>query len=94
MKFLLPAALVLSLGTVACHHSQDTRTDAQKEAADEQETVDAIRTRAAFDLNCEAAQVQVVKIADGSFTAPATYGATCGEKRATYLQRMGTIIRQ
>lgn len=93
MKLLATALLALAIGATACSHRQ-TKEDKQEEDADEQQTVDAIRKRAAFDLGCEPAQVQVVKIADGSMMSPATYGAICGEKRTTYLQRMGTIIRQ
>lgn len=57
-------------------------------------TLAAIRKRAAFDLNCAEASVQVTVIEEGSFMAPATYGARGCDKQATYLERMGTILKQ
>ena len=80
----------LGLTAVGCGHR-----DAKGAASPEQDdAVEPIRKRAAFDLGCPTAQVQVTKIQDGSLMAPASYGATCGDKRAAYLERMGTIIRQ
>jgi hypothetical protein len=93
MKWILASVLAFGLATAACSHKQ-TKADQVEDDADERETVEAIRKRAAFDLSCEPAQVKVIKIADGSMWSPATYGATCGDKRVSYLQRMGTIVRQ
>jgi hypothetical protein len=76
--------------TAACGH----REGKGAASPEQDDAVEPIRNRAAFDLGCPAAQVTVTKIQDGSLMSPASYGATCGDKRAAYLERMGTIIRQ
>jgi hypothetical protein len=37
---------------------------------------------------------EVTQIEKGTFMHVATYGATCGDKRVSYLERMGNIIKQ
>lgn len=72
------------------------RADASQPAAapQEDETIASVRKQAAFDLACPEKDVQVTMIEAGSMMSPASYGAVCGEKRARYLERMGTILRQ
>lgn len=77
---------------VACSHN-DSSGGASAPKADTG-AIAAIQKRASFDLGCPIEQVQVVQIEQGTFMHPATYGATCGSQRASYLERMGTIIKQ
>ena len=77
------------LTMVACGHGGKGASGPEKDDA-----VEPIRTRAAFDLGCPAAQIKVTKLQEGSMMTAASYGAECGDKRAAYLERMGTIIRQ
>jgi hypothetical protein len=74
---------------VACGHGGKGASGPEKDDA-----IEPIRKRAAFDLGCPAEQIQVTKLQEGSMMTAASYGATCGEKRAAYLERMGTIIKQ
>ena len=93
-----PSAVLFVLALSACAHTEaagPAQGEAPRKAASkESRASEAIRTRAAFDLGCPAEQVQISEIESGNFVRPATYGAACGDKRAAYLERMGTIIRQ
>jgi hypothetical protein len=77
------------LTMVACGHSGKGANGPEQDDA-----IEPIRTRAAFDLGCPAAEIKVTKLQEGGMMTAASYGATCGEKRAAYLERMGTIIKQ
>ena len=93
MKSTLASLVSLSfLALAACSHHDSP--PAESAAGQEPRVVASIRTRASFDLGCPADQVQVMELEKGTFMRPATFGVTCGDKRATYLERMGTIIRQ
>jgi hypothetical protein len=76
-----------SVVLAACGHHGEAREAHAERAAD------SIRQHAAFDLGCPPEQIQVIEVERGTWTRPATFGATCGEKRATYLYRAGTVIR-
>jgi|GEM_PF-3874614 len=76
--------------TPAASSSSQTATTTSKES----KTTLAIRKRAAFDLNCDEAQIHVSQLQQGTFLQAASYGAVCGDKRISYLERMGTIIKQ
>jgi hypothetical protein len=92
MKYLVITSMMLfGLQLGGCR-----RADATQPAASPQddETIVAVRKQAAFDLACAEKDVQVTMIDAGSMMSPASYGAVCGEKRARYLERMGTILRQ
>jgi hypothetical protein len=82
-------AVFLCLTLAACGHGGKGAAGPEQDDA-----VEPIRKRAAFDLGCPEAQITVTKIKEGSMMSAASYGATCGEKRAAYLERMGTIIKQ
>ena len=87
------AVVFLSLGVAlsACGHGRDGKGASSPEQDD---AVEPIRKRAAFDLGCPETQVKVTKLQEGSLMTAASYGATCGDKRAAYLERMGTILKQ
>jgi hypothetical protein len=96
-KLLIGIALVF--GLQACAHneaasSSSSSSPAATNTTKESGTTREIRKRAAFDLGCPAEQIQVTQIEEGSFMHAASYGASCGEKRVSYLERMGTIIKQ
>lgn len=84
-------AVFLCLTLAACGHGRGGKGAAGPEQDD---AVEPIRKRAAFDLGCPEAQITVTKLQEGSMMTAASYGATCGDKRAAYLERMGTIIKQ
>jgi hypothetical protein len=87
--------LLASLSLTACATSSKASAPADTgSGAGDDGTIAAIKKRAAFDLNCTEAAVQVTVIEEGSFMAPATYGARGCDKQATYLERMGTILKQ
>lgn len=89
--FGITSLMVFGLLLAGCRHG-----DAQKPAAapEDDETMASIRKQAAFDLGCAEKEVKVTVLEEGSMMSPASYGAVCGEKRARYLERMGTILRQ
>jgi hypothetical protein len=89
-------AFVIAGALSACAHSDKGSTSANATAstAKESRTVEAVRKRAAFDLGCAPEQIQISEMEKESFMRPATFGASCGEKRVAYLARMGTIIKQ
>jgi hypothetical protein len=89
MNRLMTGAVLLGLLLVACGHGGKGASSPEHDDA-----IEPIRTRAAFDLGCPQAEVKVTKLQEGSMMTAASYGATCGDKRAAYLERMGTIIRQ
>ncbi len=90
MNRSIAAAVFLCLTVVACGH----RDGKGAQSPEQDDAVEPIRKRAAFDLGCPEAQVKVTKLQEGSMMTAASYGATCGDKRAAYLERMGTILRQ
>jgi hypothetical protein len=98
----LVAALAFAIAGAlsACAHSDsgaataNTTASTTASASKESRTVEAVRKRAAFDLGCDAEKIQISEMEKESFMRPATFGATCGDKRAAYLARMGTIIKQ
>lgn len=99
-KLFTILSLTLIAGLGACAHSekQSEGTTANDEAKKpdspkESKSAAAVRKRAAFDLGCESNQIQLSEIETENFVRPATYGATCGEKKASYIYRMGTIIK-
>jgi hypothetical protein len=82
--------LLLLLSAFGCAHSKSETKEA--EATDTSEDVVAIRRRATVDLNCNS-EIKVDVVEEGSMWRPWTFAASgCGQ-RATYLSRMGTIIR-
>lgn len=83
------ASLFACLTMAACSHGGKGAQGPEQDDA-----VGPIRKRAAFDLGCPETQIQVTKLQEGSMMSAASYGATCGDKKAAYLERMGTIIRQ
>jgi hypothetical protein len=92
MRYLaVTSMLLLGMVLTGCR-----RGDANPPAAapQEDETIASIRKQAAFDLACQEKDVQVTLLEAGSMMSPASYGAVCGEKRARYLERMGTVLRQ
>jgi hypothetical protein len=92
MRYLAITIMVLfGLQLAGCRHGDASQPAA---APQEDETIASIRKQAAFDLACAEKDVQVTMIEAGSMMSPASYGAVCGEKRARYLERMGTILKQ
>jgi hypothetical protein len=90
-KLAITSMMLLGLLLSGCRHA-DASPPAG--APQEDETLASVRKQAAFDLACQEKDVQVTLIEAGSMMSPASYGAVCGEKRARYLERMGTILRQ
>ena len=90
MNRSIAGAVFLSLALAACGH----RDGKGASSPEQDDAVEPIRKRAAFDLGCPEAQIKVTKLQEGSMMTAASYGATCGDKRAAYLERMGTILRQ
>jgi len=101
MNFVSVVALALVGSLAACAHTESntssTPATAAAQPADgpkESKTVQQIRKRAAFDLSCAEDQIKVSELQKGTFMQAASYGAVCGDKRVSYLERMGTIIKQ
>ena len=98
MKMFHAIAFTMLFALSACAHSEARTSESSageaKAQTKESRTSAAVRKRAAFDLGCPGEQIQVAQIEGGTLLHPATYGATCGDKRASYLERMGTIIKQ
>src|SRR4051794_159743 len=81
----------------ACAHNEAAPSSSEPAAAaqtKEPRIVGEIRKRAAFDLGCTEEQIQVQQLQKGSLMNAASYGASCGEKRVSYLERAGNIIKQ
>jgi len=89
MKLRLLVFALLAVSSLGCAHG---KSDSKSDAPDISSDVDSIRKRAALDLNCtESIKVDVVE--EGNMWRPWTFAATgCGQ-HATYLSRMGTIMR-
>jgi hypothetical protein len=86
---LVAFAVLAGLG---CAHSSKNADSDDSSGSETSEDVRAIQKRAASDLNC-AAPIKVDVVEEGSMMRPWTFSASgCGQ-RATYLSRMGTIIR-
>jgi hypothetical protein len=84
-KLLL--VLVLSLTTLSCAHKKAAAVEKEADPA----AVEQVRKRAVVDLGCEDVKVDVLE--RGSMMRPWTFAvAGCG-KTASYLSRMGTLIR-
>jgi PBP1b-binding outer membrane lipoprotein LpoB len=84
-------AVVVSLVFFAgCAHSNANKAAAEPKAANPAE-VEKVKKRAEIDLNCQAVTVEVLE--QGSMMQPWTFAAKGCDKSATYLARMGTIIR-
>lgn len=94
MKKLALCVLVFA----ACAHNDASSSSSETTAAaprvtKESKASQAVRKRASFDLGCEPADLKITEIESENFVRPASFGASCGEKRASYLYRMGTIFK-
>lgn len=78
--------------SAGCAHSgsNSTKANAEPKAANPAE-VEKVKKRAEIDLNCNEVSVEVLE--QGSMMRPWTFAAKGCDKSATYLARMGTIIR-
>lgn len=88
VHFVAVVGLMIA-GTAACHGGKGANGPGEEDDA-----IVAVRKRATFDLGCAAKDIVVVQLQEGSMMTAASYGATCGDKRATYIERMGTVIKQ
>lgn len=86
-KIALGFVLIACSG--ACHGGKGAHGPGEEDDA-----IVAVRKRATFDLGCAEKDIQVVQLQEGSMMTAASYGATCGDKRASYIERMGTVIKQ
>lgn len=80
------AAFILILD--GCAHSSERPT---KEASDS--GTEAVRRRASADLNCPEESLEVRVLETGNMFRPWTFSAKGCNQSASYLSRMGTIIR-
>ena len=88
-KIRFAALAVLIASTAACHGGKGANSPGEEDDA-----VVAVRKRAAFDLDCPEQQIKVVQLQEGGMMTAASYGASCGDKHASYIERMGTVIKQ
>ena len=83
-------SMIALLALASCAHS----SSASKESSGDDSTIAAIKKRAAFDLSCPEASIQVQQLQEGGLMTTASYGAKGCDKSVSYLERMGTIIKQ
>ena len=81
--------LMFGLTLVACAHNSQPKEPKPVNPAE----VDRIRSRAAAELSCAEENVTVEVLEHGNTFKPWTFVAKGCDKTATYLSRMGTIIR-
>lgn len=86
MKTLITLFAVFGFATGCAHSQPRPKTASSSE-------VEKIRKRAAVDLNCPAENVAVEVLQEGGLMTPWTFAAKGCDKSATYLSRMGTILR-
>lgn len=83
-RSIISSVLVLSALTGCAHGSKGPRAANPAEVAQ-------VQKRAEVDLSCNEVTVEVLQA--GNMMQPWTFAARGCEKSATYLSRMGTIIR-
>jgi hypothetical protein len=86
MKKLIILFAVFAFATGCAHSQKGPKTASSSE-------VEKIQKRAAVDLNCAAENVTVEVLQEGGMMTPWTFAAKGCDKSATYLSRMGTILR-
>ena len=81
--------IALSVVICGCAHQQ---ADKASSGAASDESIQAIRKRAAFDLDCPADELAISVVEKGNFMRPWTFGAAGCDRSKTYLYRAGTIV--
>ncbi|MFT3711493.1 MAG: hypothetical protein QM817_27985 [Archangium sp.] len=87
VTFVAVASLALASLTGCAHRQSGAATTKQPNPAE----VEKVQKRAEIDLGCNAVTVEVLQ--EGNMMNPWTFAAKGCDKSATYLARMGTIIR-
>lgn len=80
--------LVAMLMGLGCAHKQSAKEPRDADPA----AVEQVRKRAAIDLSCQE-DVKVEVLEQGSMMRPWTFAASGCGRTASYLSRMGTLIR-
>jgi hypothetical protein len=85
---------LLTVVTVSCLVLASLTGCAHRQAGPKQANpaeVEKVQKRAELDLNCPTVTVEVLQ--EGNMMSPWTFAAKGCDKSATYLARMGTILR-